>query len=114
MSARRSVVSGLSGRAGRPLGSRITLIALGSTRTHRPGLSLLAPEPGRALGSRFAFLTSGPWCAPEAGLALLASRPWRPLHARRARGSPGALRPGLALQIGKLLGQLADAGRERV
>ena|GEM_PF-1066882 len=85
--------------AGWSLWSRITLLTLRSGRTDWADVAPIASEPRRSLG---------------AGIALVASGPRRPLGARSARRSCWASRPGLALQIGQLLGQPAHSGFDRI
>jgi hypothetical protein len=60
-SARRSIVSGLSGGSGRSLWAWITLLTLRSRRTGRTNRTPIASGAGGPVGSRVASLTFGAW-----------------------------------------------------
>ena len=110
-SARRSVLSRLSGGSGRSLWAWVTLLPLRSRWT---GRAPLAPGPRDSLGSRLTSLTLYAWWALETGLTPLTSRSRRTRGAWSARWSSRASWPRLALQICQLLGQCAHSGFKRV
>jgi hypothetical protein len=114
MSSRRGTVYVLSGGRSRALGTRITLVALRTYGPTRTSVPLLAFGSSRPLWSGVALLPLRPEWTGDARITFVALRARRSLGTRRPRWSFRTLRPRLPLHIGHVLGQLAQAGFDRV